>query len=148
MGDAEIHAPQFIAAATTTAQQETDRTRIQNSLNFLKNCNVNHILLRRRAVEEIRVVLTSRPNAYEPFKGDIVDVFNKILKKPKEDIVVLEQILWTITNLSHANSKLVHELLPTVSCFSFLFGWGFWVASLQAYHLGKNDFMGNDYSGC
>uniref|UniRef100_A0AC35GB89 Uncharacterized protein n=1 Tax=Panagrolaimus sp. PS1159 TaxID=55785 RepID=A0AC35GB89_9BILA len=80
MGDAEIHAPQFIAAATT-AQQETDRTRLQNSLNFLKNCNVNHILFRRRAVEEIRIVLTSRPNAYEPFKDDIVDVFNKILKK-------------------------------------------------------------------
>uniref|UniRef100_A0AC35F7C1 Uncharacterized protein n=1 Tax=Panagrolaimus sp. PS1159 TaxID=55785 RepID=A0AC35F7C1_9BILA len=125
MGDAEIHAPQFIAAATT-AQQATDGTRLQNSLNFLMNYNVNHILFRRRAVEEIRIVLTSRPNAYEPFKDDLVDVFNKILKKPQEDALVLEQILWTITNLSHANSQLIHDLLPTVSYFSFLFDWGFW----------------------
>uniref|UniRef100_A0A914QJW0 Importin subunit alpha n=1 Tax=Panagrolaimus davidi TaxID=227884 RepID=A0A914QJW0_9BILA len=110
MGDAEIHP--FIDAATT-AQQANDGTRLQNSLNFLKNYNVKHILFRRRAVEEIRIVLTSRPNAYEPFKDDIVHVFNKILKMPKEDILVLEQILWTITNLSHANSKLIHELLPT-----------------------------------
>uniref|UniRef100_A0A914QMG8 Uncharacterized protein n=1 Tax=Panagrolaimus davidi TaxID=227884 RepID=A0A914QMG8_9BILA len=110
MGDAEIHP--FVDAATTT-QHANDGTRLQNSLNFLKNYSVKHILFRRRAVEEIRIVLTSRPNAYEPFKDDIVDVFNKILKKPNEDILVLEQVLWTITNLSHANSKLIHELLPT-----------------------------------
>uniref|UniRef100_A0A914P5H8 Uncharacterized protein n=1 Tax=Panagrolaimus davidi TaxID=227884 RepID=A0A914P5H8_9BILA len=119
MGDADTHPPPFIAA-TTTAQQSTDGPRLQNSLNFLKNYNAEHILFRCRAAEEIRIVLNSRPNAYETFKDDIVDVFNKILKKPNEDVLVLEQILWAITNLSHANSNLIHELLPTVSSLFYL----------------------------
>uniref|UniRef100_A0AC35GB57 Uncharacterized protein n=1 Tax=Panagrolaimus sp. PS1159 TaxID=55785 RepID=A0AC35GB57_9BILA len=109
MGDAEEHP--FIAAATT-AHQATDGTRLQKSLNFLKNCDSEEEIRRRRAVEEIRIVLNSRPDAYKPFKDDIVDIFSTILKKPKEDILVLGQILWTITNLSHANSELIHELLP------------------------------------
>uniref|UniRef100_A0AC34GXM5 Importin subunit alpha n=1 Tax=Panagrolaimus sp. ES5 TaxID=591445 RepID=A0AC34GXM5_9BILA len=113
MGDADHHAyvePQPHAATYNTFSV----TRLQNSLDFLKNNNVKHILFRRRAAEEIRMVLTARPtDFYDRCKNDIVEVFNKILKKPKEDMMVIEQILWTLTNLSHSSSPLIHDMLPT-----------------------------------
>lgn len=65
-------------------------------------------LVRRRAAEALRVAVTRHYR--QNLQNQIVEVVFKILRKTKEDQVVLEQILWAVTNLSCETCPIVHAL--------------------------------------
>ena len=94
---------------------EMDYVKAELLMDRLENRNRGLLLFRRNAASELRIELL-RHRWSQKYLDRIVEIFAKILKRSNEDQMVLEQILWIITNLA-STSSILHLMLQKVGCF-------------------------------
>ena len=94
---------------------EMDYAKAEMLMDRMENRNRGLLILRRNAASELRMDL-HRYRWSPNYQDRIIDIFVKVLKRPNDDQMVVEQILWIITNLA-SKPTILHLMLKKVGYF-------------------------------